>query len=206
MDGVLQPVAFPPFCPVGLAGIRELPATLEDRAVPVHLARKTALGKVAKLRTPGTRASLHELARKLARWSADRGPFLNPDPPVPEAMGDREGDISAPLLSVVDGAGGEWPARARQALLEAFGKRAASDAAADADTGALLLADIRRLLRAMSALRLASADFVTRLGEMEERSWAEWKHSKPMTRPQLAAALRPFGIIPRTVRIPRGPA
>ena len=39
MDGVLQPVAFPPFCPVGLAGIRELPATLEDRAVPVDLAR-----------------------------------------------------------------------------------------------------------------------------------------------------------------------
>jgi hypothetical protein len=58
----------------------------------------------------------------------------------------------------------------------------------------------------MSALRLASADLVTRLGEMEERPWAEWKHSKPMTRPQLAAALRPFGIIPRTVRTPRGPA
>ena len=124
---------------------------------------------------------------------------MSPDPHVPDAMGDREGDISIPMLSLADDAGGEWGARMRRALLDLFGKRESDEGTADA--GALLLADLRTLFGELSAVRLPSADIVERLGKMEERPWPEWRRGQPITAPQLAAALRPFGVRPVTIRI-----
>jgi hypothetical protein len=51
-----------------------------------------------RLRQGQRRASLLDLARKLVRWAAEFGAALLSDPAIPEAMGDREGDISVPLL------------------------------------------------------------------------------------------------------------
>src|SRR5437588_712897 len=39
---------------------------------------------------------------------------------------------------------------------------------------------------------------------MEERPWAEWRKGKPITPPQLASLLKPFGIEPRTIRFGEG--
>jgi putative DNA primase/helicase len=200
IQGEHQPVNFATFCPVALAGIGALPGTLEDRALPVVLQRKGAAEVVTKLRAPGARAALHDLARKLARWSADRRRHLPVDPPVPDAMGDREGDIAIPLLAIADDAGGEWPARARRALLDLYGVRAKNEGTMEA--GALLLADIKLLFTGLSALRLTSAQIVEHLAKQEERPWPEWRHGKPMTAPQLANALRPFGVRPGTIRVP----
>jgi len=193
-----QPIRFATFCPVALAGIGRLPATLEDRAVPVVLQRKGAAETVTKLRHRGARPALHDMARRLARWSADRGRLLNRDPEVPEAMGDREGDISIPLLSIADDAGGTWPERARKALVDVFSGRTANEGTAEA--GALLLKDLRLLFLGQSALRMTSAEMVEALAKMEERPWPEWRNGKPMTAPQLARALAPFGIRPGTIR------
>ncbi|WP_368414899.1 DUF3631 domain-containing protein [Falsiroseomonas sp.] len=198
VQGEHQPIRFATYAPVGLAGIGALPSTLEDRAVPVVLQRKGAGETVVKLRAPGARAALHDLQRQLARWSDDRGGRLSTDPAVPEAMGDREGDISVPLLAIADDAGGAWPERARAALLTVFGRRTADEG--NMEAGALLLSDIRTLFFDLSALRLTSADIVARLGQMEERPWPEWRNGKPMTPPQLARALAPFGIRPATLR------
>jgi hypothetical protein len=52
----------------------------------------------------------------------------------------------------------------------------------------------------LSATRLTSADIVARLAGMEERPWPEWKAGKPITAPQLARALAPFGVRPATIR------
>ena len=198
IGGEFRPVRFATFCPVALAGIGALPATLADRCVPITLQRKATSESVTKLRAPGARAALHDAARHLARWAADRGPHLGLDPAVPEEMGDREGDISVPLLSIADDAGGDWPARARRALLHVYGLRNAAEG--NAEAGALLLADIRTLFAGMSATRLASAEIVTKLAEMEQRPWPEWWSGKPITAPQLAAALAPFGVCPTTIR------
>ena len=202
VQGEHQPIRFATYAPVALAGIGALPGTLEDRAVPVVLQRKGACETVVKLRAPGARATLHDLQRRLARWSADRGGRLSTDPAVPEALGDREGDIAVPLLAIADDAGGTWPERARSALLTVFGRRAASEG--NMEAGALLLADLRTLFFDLSALRLASADIVKRLGEMEERPWPEWRHGKPMTQTQLASVLKPFEVIPKVLRMPGG--
>lgn len=204
VQGEHQPIRFATYAPVALAGIGALPGTLEDRAVPVVLQRKGAAETVVKLRAPGARAALHDLARQLARWSADRGGRLSTDPAVPEAMGDREGDIAVPLLAVADDAGGTWPERARAALLTVFGRRTETEG--NMEAGALLLADLRATFSDLSALRLTSADIVARLGGMEERPWPEWRQGKPMTPPQLARALAPFGIRPATLRFGQGTA
>ena len=198
VNGEHQPLIFRTFAPLALACIGKLPDTLEDRAVPVVLQRKGAAEKADKLRSPGARAALADLARKLARWAGDRGRTLSLNPSIPDAMGDREGDISVPLLAIADDAGGTWPRRARAALLDLYGKRDADGG--NADAGTLLLADLRQLFKDKSATRLPSTAVVQALGAMEERPWPEWKAGKPMTTNQLAAVLRPFGVKPQNMR------
>jgi hypothetical protein len=192
VKGEHQPVRFATFAPVALAGIGTLPSTLEDRSVPIVLQRKGSTEAVQKLRAPDARAALDVLARKLVRWAADRRRHLSLDPLVPEAMGDREGDISVPLLAIADDAGGDWPKRGRDALLALFGRRNSEEG--DGDTSALLLTDVRSIFLEMSALRLFSADIVSRPGAMESRPWPELRNGKAITAPQLARALAPFGI------------
>lgn len=199
VQGVHQPVCFRTFAPLALACIGALPSTLEDRAVPVTLQRKGTSDTATKLRAPGARAALANLARKLARWAGDRGPVLPLNPAVPEAMGDREGDITVPLLSIADDAGGAWPARARAALLDVFGERAAEGG--NTEAGALLLADLRDLFTKRNATALSSGDIVAALGRMEDRPWPEWKREKPITQTQLAAILKPFKVRPVNIRI-----
>ncbi len=198
VNGEHQPIQFRIFAPLALAGIGALPATLEDRAVPVVLQRKGAAEKAAKLREPGARAALADLARKAARWAGDRAPTLHLDPSIPEVMGDREGDIAVPLLSIADDAGGPWPARARAALLDLFGRREAEGG--NAEAGTLLLADLRGLFRDKCAVRLPSTSIIGALGGMEERPWPEWRQSKPITATQLARALAPFSVRPQNMR------
>jgi putative DNA primase/helicase len=202
LGGEHRAVRFATFCPVALAGIGKLPDTLADRCVPITLQRKAAGETVVKLRAPGARDMLHTAARCLARWAQDHGAKLPLSPDIPEAMGDREGDISVPLLAIADAAGGEWPARARAALLEVFGLRNASEG--NMEAGALLLADLRLLFVGNSATRLTSAGICEHLGQMEDRPWPEWKHGKPMTPTQLARALAPFGVRPANLRGPDG--
>ncbi|MGH7119130.1 MAG: DUF3631 domain-containing protein [Acetobacteraceae bacterium] len=202
-----RPVQFMTFAPLALAGIRRMPETIEDRSIPVRLARKAATETVHKLREHGMRQTLTALARKLCRWAADDGAKVSTDPAIPVALNDREGDISVPLLAIADAAGPQWASRARSALRTVFG---ASAAEGEHEAGTLLLGDIRTLYLGTSATRMApatrmtSADLVRHLGEMEERPWPEWRQGKPMTAPQLAVALRPFGIRPTKLRADGG--
>jgi uncharacterized protein DUF3631 len=196
--GRWEPERLETFAPVALAAIGGLPPTLAGRALPIPLERRGPGEAVRRLRDPGAREDLEALGRRLARWAADEGGRLPPDPLVPEALGDREADVSVPLLAVADAAGGRWPARARAALLEVFGARAAAEA--DADVGVLLLGDVRAIFGEAAATRLASGEICAWLAGMEERPWPEFRRGRPITPTQLAAALHPFGIGPTTIR------
>jgi hypothetical protein len=87
--------------------------------------RRSAGEQVEKLRAPGARERLGDLARKAARWAADRGPYLDENPAVPDELGDREGDVAVPLLAIANDAKGDWPRRVRAGLIALFGRRAA---------------------------------------------------------------------------------
>jgi hypothetical protein len=62
-----------------------------------------------------------------------------PSPALPEELNDRQQGGAEPLLAIADAAGGEWPAKARAALLELY----TGSAAKDNSLGVRLLADIR---------------------------------------------------------------
>lgn len=193
------PVQFATFAPVALAGIKSLPETLEDRSVPIRLERKTADQSVSKLREAGARAALAEIARKLCAWSQDGALALDADPSMPHALNDREGDICVPLIAIADAAGDVWAQRGRRALLHLYGERAADDEAGG--IGTMLLIDIKAIFAETGNLRITSAELAKRLGDMEDRPWAEWRQGKPITPTQLARALRPFSIRSADLRI-----
>jgi putative DNA primase/helicase len=202
VQGEHQPIRFRTFAPCAIATIGALPQTIEDRSIPIMMQRRGAGEAVEKLRAPGARKHLAELASMCARWAADHGPRLDPDPPVPDALNDREGDIAIPLLSIADAAGADWPARIRNGLIAVFGHRQGEDRGAD--VGTLLLGDIRSIFLELSATRLPSTDIVDRLNKLEHRPWPEWRRGKPMSAPQLARALAPFGVRPGTIRLASG--
>jgi hypothetical protein len=198
IKGEHQPVQFTTFAPCALCSIGDLPSTLTDRAVPIRIERKAAGETVQRLRYGRNRANLSDLARKLARWADDFGRDLSTDPAIPEAMGDREGDISTPLFAIADHAGEAWARRGRRALLDLFGVQAAEEG--NAESGTLLLADIRSLFVEKGAERMPSKDIVAALGDMDTRPWPEWKAGKPITANQLARVLKTFRIRPTTYR------
>lgn len=70
----------------------------------------------------------------------------------------------------------------------------------------MLLTDIKTVFDDKAADRLASADICEALVAMEGRPWADWKAShgappKPLAPNQLARILKPFHVIPDTLRI-----
>jgi hypothetical protein len=192
------PVAFSTFAPVALAAIKAVPDTVADRSVPIRLARKAKNEKVTLLRAPGSRTALAEIARKLARWSADNRDNLSAEPSIPAAMGDREGDISVPLLSIADHASREWGENARKALLAVFGARARDHG--DSEIGVLLLTDLKAIFPEDPDAKMGSKDLCDRLAKIEESPWAEWSKGKPITQHGLARLLRPFKVRPGTIR------
>jgi hypothetical protein len=132
------------------------------------------------------------LRSKAARWAEDSFDRLAvADPQVPEALNDRAADNWRPLLAIADLSGGEWPQLARQAALTLSGE--AQEGAVDVE----LLREIRLAFGDDNVIR--SIDLVAKLTADPKRSWAEWKHGRPLTQKQLASLLNPFRIISTTV-------
>jgi len=205
IDGEHQPVSYRTFAPVALAGVKTMPTSIADRAIPCPLQRKSKAEKTDKLRAKGARAHLHDLSRKLTRWAANAGGSLSDEPPIPDELGDREGDISVPLLAIAEQAGGNWPRRARDGLLEAF-----RQAEMVGGGKSQLLADIKAVFdgtdldpqKPKSTDRLASETLCQRLAAIQTSPWGEYgKARKPITARQLARALQPFRIAPGTIRL-----
>jgi hypothetical protein len=65
----------------------------------------------------------------------------------------------------------------------------------------MVLADIKATFDDKTTDRLSSVAICETLAAMEGRPWAEWKAGKPITPNQLAGLLKPFGIIPDSVRV-----
>jgi len=199
-QGELRPRVFRCFALVALAGIGRMPGTLEDRSLPIVLQRaeEASRSRLTKLRAPGARDALAALARQCARWAADSRDRLPLAPDVPSALNDRQADISVPLLSIADLAGGDWPDRLRRALLTLFG----SDRdRSTIDLGSQLLADCYAVFAETGALRITSGEFASRLAAIETSPWGEIAAGRPITPHRLAKMLAPFGIRPVTIRV-----
>jgi len=119
----------------------------------------------------------------------------------PETSGlyNREADSWRMLFKFGDAAGGRWPELARQTALAI--KHGIGD---DPGEGVMLLQDIKAVFEKTSASRLTTASLLTELHNCIERPWGKKSMSdvEPVFQErQLAAALRPYGIKAKQLRM-----
>src|SRR5262249_19416442 len=194
---------FSTYSAIALSGIGGIAATLADRSIITQLQRRPASEKITPLRI-GRTGHLDELRRRMVRWVADHENHIaERDPSLPQELYNRGEDNWVPLLAIADEAGGEWPARGRQAALAANAHAAVDDSASLIE---LLLRDIRDVFAEqpgdlMGEVTIGSADLVDKMVAKLGRPWAEMgKSRKPLTQNKLARMLKPLGITPELVK------
>lgn len=197
-----EPRTFSVFGPVAIAAIGELPDTVRDRSILIPMRRRANAETVARMRVRSFIEETAPLRRKLARWTFDNeAAIVGAQPASPDGLDDRAADGWEPLLAIADAVGGPWPERAREAAVALSAGRVE----ADGSTGVLLLRDIRALFGVRQLDRLPSDEIAKALGAMDERPWSEWGEARrPITPYGIARLLKPFGVLPRSIRLPDG--
>jgi hypothetical protein len=196
---------FDVFCPKALAGIGRIPETIASRSIVIEMRRKKSTERVERLRLKVVRQDAAPLRTALAEWAnSGVAPLLKPAKPrLPDAMSDRQQDISEPLLAIAELAGDEWPERLSHSLLHLFGSLASEDDS----IGVHLLSAIRSVFAERIGKcgdKIASQDLATALCSREGEPWADWCNGKGMNADRLAKALRRYKIHPKTVRLEGG--
>lgn len=189
---------FPVWCPKMVAMIGEPPDTIKDRAVVVRLHRKLETETVERIPLDFVERKL-STRRQCLRWANDHAVALKTaTPEVPTGVGsDRSRDNWLPLLAIAEAAGGDWPQRARTAMviLET------PDAAADETLDEMLLRDTLLILGRHEDRNILSRDLVCKLNDLDGRPWSDLRGGKQLTTNSLARMLRKFGLRARTVRV-----
>ena len=192
---------FSTFCPKAIAGIGKLPDTVADRAIPIRLRRRAPDETVKEFREKKVRVETASLRGQLEAWAGVNIKNLATDPAVPDALTDRAKDVAEPLIAIADLAGGDWPTRARLALVELCG----GDSPDNDSLGVRLLRDCRAVFEVRPyADRLASTDLLKALLDLEESPWSELHKGRPLTVRGLARLLNPYDVTPGSVRLPDG--
>ena len=104
------------FAMAALAGIGNMPDTIEDRAVIISMRRRAPDETVKPYRARRDGPALAQLKAQLHAWvraHLDELEAAAPELPVE----DRAADTWEPLVAIADAAGGHWPADARAAVL-----------------------------------------------------------------------------------------
>jgi hypothetical protein len=187
---------FSTFGPKAIAGIGQLPSTVESRSIPIALKRRTKNEAVAKWRRRDAWAAAEPLRVGLAAAGAASGEALHRvQPELPDGLSDRAEDVLEPLFAIADVAGGEWPQRARQAAVNLMGFNARVVQETDQNIGLELLADVRVIFEAKGNPEvLATKDIVAALVALDERPWATFWKDKPITGHRLSRLLRGFDV------------
>jgi putative DNA primase/helicase len=190
-----HPKRFSTWTPKAIAAIKKIPDTLTDRSIVLPMQRKRKTEHRPRCRDRDC-DDYKRLRSQALRWASDSIASLqDAEPNVPESLNDRAADNWRPLLAIADRVGGQWPNLGREAALALSG-----DEATDETEGVQLLADIRATFEDKKSARLMSADLTAMLAAMEGRPWGEWRGGKPLSPHGLARLLKPFGVIPTTMR------
>jgi Protein of unknown function (DUF3631) len=179
-----------------LAAIGELPDTIMDRAVVIRMRRRAPGEQVDPYRTRRDAPPLHDLRDQLASWARAHLRELQQAAPV-MPLEDRAADTWEPLVAIADLAGGDWPARARDAAATMTAAEAQQEE--DTSAGVRLLGDLRAIFGNDDALY--STTILDRLHKLEDAPWADW-YGRPLSTRELAKLLRPYQVRSKSVREP----
>jgi hypothetical protein len=177
-----------------LAAIGELPDTIMDRAVVIRMRRRAPGEHVQPYRTRRDAPPLNQLRDHLTGWARQQLRELQQATPT-MPLEDRAADTWEPLVAIADLAGGDWPARAR----DAAATMTAAEAQQEEDTSASvrLLGDLREVFGAAEALYTTS--ILEALHKLEDAPWPDW-YGHPLSTRDLARLLRPYDIRSKSVR------
>jgi hypothetical protein len=188
------------YCPKVLAGIdtgKKIPETIRGRSIPIRMQRKTGGEKVAGFRFRFVRDECESLRREFESWALDVADvLLAAVPALPEDLGDRAGEGWEPLLAIADMAGGEWPARAREAAIEL----SAPNEDSDQTYGGQLLEAIKSAMGDED--RITTAELCVSINEDEGLPFGGWREGKGLDGRTISKLLNPYGIKPRTIDVP----
>jgi len=190
------PRRFSTWCPKALALIGELPPTLADRSIIIHMKRKATGVELERLRADSD-LGFSGIRRRIARFMMDSGEArLRSDPLIPHELNDRAADSWRELLRIADAAGGAWPERARASAMATAGSLADED-----DLKVLLLSDLKAYFMDRGKDRYASAELIEYLIGLEGHPWPDFRKGAPMTTNSLARLLRGFGVQPHAAKV-----
>jgi Protein of unknown function (DUF3631) len=193
---------FSTYCPKAIAGIDKgsFPDTLLDRSIVIRMRRRAPDEHVGSFRERQAREQAEPLRTMSASWAEQVVNLLRPaEPKIPDALSDRAADAWEPLLSIADLIGGEWPLEAREAAVDLHSAQQHMDDSLQL----VLLAAIREVFDTDATDRMPSQKLCERLNGMPDAPWNAWggKASAGIRAATLAKLLRPFGIVPGTVRL-----
>jgi hypothetical protein len=194
------------FCPKAFAG-QGLPPCLAELSIPIALEPKKPGSPCRRFRYDSARQEAKPLAHSLNHWAGETDGRLGSLAPYaedgfPPELSSRQQDCAEPLLYLADLIGGDWPQRARCALVNAFTAVMFEDPGASVQ----LLSDLRDAFLLNHDLRnndqgwLSTATLLDHLHNLEDRSWHEWHKGKPLDSSGMARLLHPFGISSRNHR------
>jgi hypothetical protein len=184
------------FAMAALAGIGQMPDTIEDRAIVVKMRRRTRAEKVAPYRQRRDGPALRQIASDLTTWI--RGNIVEleqAEPTMP--LEDRAADTWEPLIAVADLAAGNWPERARRA---AQALNAAREGDTEFSDRLRLLIDCRTVFGSFDAM--PSTVLLDRLKALPEAPWGDYNGGAGLTAMKLGVLLKEYEINSRTIRFP----
>jgi putative DNA primase/helicase len=204
-DGEWTPKSFSTWCPQVVAGIGNLPGTLDDRSIKIRLQRKPRGIRLVRFRADRV-TGINDLGRMLARFVLDHQIAIREaDVEPPTELHDRAADNWRPLLAIASVLNNEWLARAVAAAktLEAV------DTDAE-DLCVQALDDIRAVFirknkqaeqyilendaAQANTLRLFTKEILAALLALPERPWRECNQGRAITQRGLAKLIKVFGV------------
>jgi Protein of unknown function (DUF3631) len=188
---------FAVFSPKAIAGIGKLPDTIFDRSIRIELKRRARSERVERFRLRKVRPDAERLRTDAAAWAEAHVEQLSArEPDLPEELDDRAQDIVEPLLAIASVVGGEWPERARRAVVALAGASIREDSES---LGVRLLRDIREVFNEEGKDRLPTSTILEKLRGAGEAPWRSLRGA-PLHARDLARLLKPYGIAPKKLR------
>lgn len=185
---------YPVFVVAAFGGIGRQPETLEDRSVILDMEKKPKHVHLRQWDPKKYGAEAKEIYRVLEGWARSRGPELDPEPSIPDEIGEnREFQIWAPLISIGDLEGTAWGQRIRDAALKLACGISKKPKQSPAEQLIIAVADNTREDGFMP-----SSEFIQYLVVLRDNGecipWAKWLDDPIAAARQLASILRPYGI------------
>jgi hypothetical protein len=177
---------FSTYCAKAIAGIGKLPDTVADRALPIRLERRAPGEKAERFRRRDVEVDALVLRAALEQAVELSHRLEDARPELPGELDDRAQDSAEPLLAIADLAGGDWPDRARRAVVELHSGREIDDES----SGVRLLSDIQAVFADRDTDRLASSDLLDGLHRLDEAPWGglvRQAAERPQAGPNVAA-------------------